>query len=145
MSDKVVLATGVREDESIRRMGYKGREINRKGAQVWVNPIYWWSTAERNDYLSSFQIIRSPVSQELGLSGECMCGAFAHPGELELLRKVDPDLAARFDRLHMEIKDRFPWTWEGRPPAKEGDRPEVGPLCIGCEKSAVVQAELDWN
>lgn len=143
MSDKVLLATGVREDESVRRMGYKGREINRKGAQVWINPIYWWPKAQRDDYLRDFQIVRSPVSRELGLSGECMCGAFAHPGEHELLRKVDPELAARFDRLYAEVCDRFPWQWDGRPPrGRSGDRPEVGPLCVGCEKSAIVQAEM---
>ena len=142
--DKVLLATGVREDESIRRMGYKGREINRNGAQVWVNAIYWWSKAQRDDYLMHNQIIRNPVSRELGISGECMCGAFAQPGEHERLRAVDPELAARFDRLHAEIKHRFPWCWEDRPPrkSKSTNLPNVGPLCIGCEKSAIVQSEL---
>jgi 3'-phosphoadenosine 5'-phosphosulfate sulfotransferase (PAPS reductase)/FAD synthetase len=143
MSDKVLLATGIREDESLIRMGYKGREINRNGAQVWVNPIYWWSRQQRDDYLMENQIRRNPVTDELGISGECMCGAFAHPGELAQLRAVDPELAGRIDALHDEIKDRFPWGWEGRPPRAPKSKPSVAhPLCVGCEKSAVVQAEL---
>lgn len=141
--DKILLATGVREDESIRRMGYKGREINRRGAQVWVSPIYWWPTWQRDQYLMENQIRRNPVTAQLGISGECLCGAFAHPGELERVRAIDPEVAARIDGLHDEIKHRFPWGWEGSPPRSDKrPRREPGPLCIGCEKSAIVQAEL---
>lgn len=140
--DKILLATGVREDESIRRMGYKGREINRRGAQVWVNPIYWWPTWRRDEYLMEHQIRRNPISARLGISGECLCGAFAHPGELERVRAVDPGVAAWIDALHEEVKHRFPWGWEGSPPRSDKRRPLPGPLCIGCEKSAIVQAEL---
>lgn len=142
--DKVLLATGLREDESLRRMGYKDREINRTGAQVWVNPIYWWSRDQRDDYLMRHQLQRNPVSRALGLSGECLCGAYAQPGELERVRQIDPAVAARIDRLHAEVRARFPWGWEGRPPDKEKKKapPEVGPLCIGCEKSVIVQDEL---
>ncbi len=142
-SDKVLIATGIREDESLIRMGYKGREINKKGAQVWVNPIYWWSRQTRDDYLMENQIRRNPVTDELGISGECMCGAFAQPGELDRLRKVDPELAARIDALHEEIKHKFAWGWEGRPPKKPKSSPrDIHPMCIGCEKSAIVQAEM---
>jgi hypothetical protein len=59
------------------------------------------------------------------------------------LRAVDPELAARIDALHEEIKDKFPWGWEGRPPRKpKSVAGAIHPMCIGCEKSAVVQAEL---
>jgi 3'-phosphoadenosine 5'-phosphosulfate sulfotransferase (PAPS reductase)/FAD synthetase len=141
--DKVLLATGIREDESLKRAGYKGGEINRNGAQVWVNPIYWWSKSERDEYLMVNQIRRNPVSDTIGISGECLCGAYAHPGELEKVRTVDPDVAARIDRLHAETKHRFPWDWEGRPPSTENKRPsQVGAMCIGCEKSAIVQEAM---
>lgn len=139
---RVLLATGVREDESIRRMGYKGVEVVRDGAKVWASPLYWWSTEERDTYLMERQILRSPVSRALGISGECLCGAFAQPGELERVRACDPAVAARIDALHEEIKHRFPWGWEGRPPKVPKVRPRVGPMCQGCEKSAVVQEEL---
>lgn len=142
--DRILLATGIRADESIRRMGYKGREINRKGAQVWVNPIYWWSQEYRDDYLMERQVRRNPVSQALGISGECLCGAFAHPGELERVRTIDPEVAERIDRLQEEVAGRFPWGWEGRPPPKDegAPKPSIGALCRGCEKSIIVQDEI---
>lgn len=65
--DKIVLATGIREDESLRRMGYKGAEINTKGAQVWTNPVYWWPRSQRDDYLDEHKIPRNPVSQTIGM------------------------------------------------------------------------------
>jgi 3'-phosphoadenosine 5'-phosphosulfate sulfotransferase (PAPS reductase)/FAD synthetase len=141
-NEKILLAAGIREDESLIRMGYKDMEINRSGAQVWANPIYWWSKAERDQYLMVNQIRRNPVSDTIGISGECLCGAFAQPGELDRVRSVDPDAAARIDRLHQEIKDRFPWTWEQGPPREEKPSGRIGFLCIGCEKSSIVQGEL---
>lgn len=137
--DKVLLVTGIREAESIKRMGYKDMEITRNGAQVWCNPIYWWSNAERDEYLMLNQVPRNPVSDLIGISGECLCGAYAHKGELAKVRSVDPDVADHIERLQAEVRDRFPWGWEGRPPTKCTDRPQVGMMCIGCEKSAVVQ------
>lgn len=142
---RILLATGIREDESLIRSGYKGNEINREGARVWVNPIYWWPKDRRDDYLRDYQLVRNPVSRVLGISDECMCGAYAQPGEHDRLRKVDEALALRFDRLHDETKNRFPWKWEERPPREKESRdalPPVGALCIGCEKSSIVQEEL---
>jgi len=141
-SDRVLFATGVRQDESARRMGYGGQEIRKVKAQIWVNPIYWWTRSDRDRYLDHHSLHRSPISQQLGMSGECLCGAFAHPGELEQVRAVCPEIADRIDALHAEIKDRFPWGWEGRPPKSGPPTGNVGMLCIGCEKSSVVQAAI---
>lgn len=154
LKDKVLIATGLRQDESVRRMGYGGREINTVGAQVWVNAIYWWTKAARDAYRTLHNLPINPIAVKLGMSGECLCGAFAHPGELELVRSVDPETAARIDRLHDEVKDRFPWGWEGRPtpkrkktnyadPIYDEIAGPIGPMCGGCQKSAVVQAELN--
>lgn len=141
--DRILLATGIRHDESVRRMGYGDRQVNRSGAQVWVNPIYWWPKASRDAYIAKHDLPVNPVSQILGMSGECLCGAFAHPGELELVRKACPESAARIERLQIEVAEKFPWGWEGRPPKKpKCEIKPSGPLCAGCEKSAVVKAEL---
>lgn len=42
MRDKVLIASGIRKDESRIRMGYINREINFIGAQMWVNPLFHW-------------------------------------------------------------------------------------------------------
>ena len=37
--DCVLIAAGVRHDESVRRMGYGGQEVNRQGGQLWVTEM----------------------------------------------------------------------------------------------------------
>jgi 3'-phosphoadenosine 5'-phosphosulfate sulfotransferase (PAPS reductase)/FAD synthetase len=144
---QVMIATGIRHDESVIRMGYAGREINKHRAQVWVNPIYWWSKAERDAYNAASGLPKNPVAAELGMSGECGCGAFAQPGELARWRAVDPAFGERIDRLQERVLARgFTWNWEGRPPKGGHDRSQAElfqlPLCIGCEKSAIVQQAM---
>lgn len=147
---KVLIASGVRHDESIIRMGYAGREINTVGAQVWINPLYWWPKEQRDTYNEASGIPENPVTKELGMSGECGCGAFAQPGELARWRAVDPSFGDRIDKLQQKVLERgYTWSWEGRPP-KGGHNPnQFGlfqrPLCVGCEKSAIVQEELIKN
>ncbi len=146
-SAKVLIATGIRHDESLVRMGYSGREINKVRAQIWVNPIYWWPKAQRDAYNAASGMPENPIARQLGMSGECGCGAYAHPGELAQWRAVDPAFGQRIDRLQAEVLARgYTWSWEGRPPAG-GHNPAqqnlFHPLCVGCEKSAVVQAEME--
>lgn len=135
---RVLLATGMRHDESVRRMRYGGREVNRTGSQVWCNPIYWWSQAERDAYIDSIGLKRNPTSQLLGMSGECLCGAFAYKGELDMVRLVCPATAARIESLAITARDAgHNWPWDGRPPrAKRTAKANVTkrPLCVGCEK-----------
>lgn len=137
--DRVILATGIRHDESVRRMRYSGQEVNRKGGQVWCNPIYWWSASQRDDYNAKHSLPINPVSAMLGMSGECLCGAFAHKGEKELVRLVCPETADRIDKLEHEVfAAGFNWGWEGHPPKGGHDKSQQDmfrrPLCVGCEK-----------
>lgn len=144
---KVLIASGIRHDESLIRMGYAGREINTVGSQVWINPLYWWDKEKRDAYNMANGIPENPVTKQLGMSGECGCGAFAHPGELARWRAVDPSFGARIDNLQQRVLQcGFTWSWEGRPPKGGFDKDQLDilhhPLCVGCEKSAIVQAEL---
>lgn len=144
--DRILIASGARHDESLRRMQYATKEINKQGSIIWVNPIYWWSTQERDEFNAANGVPVNPVSQELGMSGECGCGAFAQPGELERWRKVDPSFGERIDRLSAEVLERgFTWSWDGRPPAG-GYNPDQQslfmPFCAGCVKSAIVKEEM---
>lgn len=145
-ADKVLIASGIRHDESLVRMGYAGREINTVGAQVWVNPLYWWTKSQRDAYIVERGLVGNPVTKELGMSGECGCGAFAQPGELKMWRRVDPDFGEYIDRLSDEAMARgFTWAWDGRPPAGGFNKDQVTmfmPMCFGCQKSAVVQKEM---
>jgi 3'-phosphoadenosine 5'-phosphosulfate sulfotransferase (PAPS reductase)/FAD synthetase len=146
-SAKVLIASGIRHDESLIRMGYAGREINTVGAQLWINPLYWWTKKTRDAYNETSGMPENPVTKALGMSGECGCGAFAHRGELDRWRAVDPAFGERIDRLQQGVLERgFTWSWEGRPPKGGHTNNQISlfqrPLCVGCEKSAIVQEEL---
>jgi 3'-phosphoadenosine 5'-phosphosulfate sulfotransferase (PAPS reductase)/FAD synthetase len=133
---RVMLATGIRHDESVRRMRYAGKEVSRTGSQLWVSPLYWWSASKRDAYIKQHNLPINPISAMLGMSGECLCGAFAHKGEKSIVRIADPKTADRIDALEQEALGLgFTWGWEGRPP-KGGRNPAQTwmPLCIGCEK-----------
>lgn len=110
---RVLLISGARAEESRNRMGY-GRlltdpveEAAKKGKKsydnrLWLNLIYSWPKDATRDYAEQHGIGESPVSKRLGMSGECLCGAYAAPGER--------------DRLKMHYPDREEWiTWlEGK-------------------------------
>jgi hypothetical protein len=85
----------------------------------------------------------------LGKSGECMCGAYAHPGDLEALRQVCPELAQRLDALGDDISpspahqmkwdmDEIPENWKleanGQQDAFRGSPDKVQPLCHDCTR-----------
>lgn len=136
--DKVLIATGIYKEESQNRMGYSQRNINFVGSQMWVNPFYWWPKARFMDYLEQHQIRRSPVSELLGMSGECLCGAFAHKGEKALVRIVCPRTAEYIDQLEKDVKSAgHSWGWEEKPPKESSvdEYPDMfRPFCAGCGK-----------
>lgn len=143
----VMLISGVQHDDSRRRMAYAGREINKVGSQLWVNPFYWSSKLERDAYIAVHNLPINPVTKELGMSGECGCGAFAQKGELARWRRVDPSFGTRIDRLSLEVLGKgFTWSWEGHPPPGGFNKDQGAmfmPLCgDSCFKSAVVQEEI---
>lgn len=99
-----MLVTGVRLDESDRRMGHV-EAVVRNRAKVWVAPILNWSTDDKNDYIDREQIHRNPVVANLCMSGECLCGAFANPGEITEIETFYPEAAARIRRLQDRARD----------------------------------------
>lgn len=142
--DKVMLITGIRADESDRRSGYEGREIDFKGAQMWVNPLYWVGLSEFERYRRDFQLRRGPASKMLGMSGECLCGAYASPGELAAIRLLEPETADQIESLERETRAAgHHWRWEEKPPKStpmDGLPDMFRPMCVGCVKRTQVAA-----
>lgn len=138
---KVMIMTGIRKDESQRRMGYGGREVNFVGSQMWVNPLYHRPKSWFMDYIKAHNLPRNPVSVTLGMSGECLCGAFAHKGELAMVRTVCPRTAQRIEDLQERVRAAgHAWGWEEYPPETKVARKAKAskhhhPLCVGCEKT----------
>lgn len=111
---RFALLTGARSGESQRRMG-NSEPIRRDGGQVWVNPINNWSNDLMRLYRGVHDLPENEVSKHLHMSGECLCGAFAKPGELEEIRFFYPHVAARIEGLEAEARaaglKRCQWGW----------------------------------
>lgn len=143
--DRVMLVTGVRSDESVRRMRHVER-IQRDGAQVWAATIWNWSKIDcANFCFKARGFSRNPVVDKMHMSGECRCGAFAKPGELEEWMFWFPEETRWIGELQQKVADAglHAYRWGTRPPrvhreqmalsfGEEWDAMQPGLLCVGC-------------
>lgn len=135
---KVLLITGVRREESTRRMGTV-QEVNAvKGGQIWVAPVLNFTSQDQHDYMVAHDLPKNPVKQKLCMSGECLCGAFAHKGELAEIEYWYPEVGARIRRLEQSVLAAHGRTngWEGADKDFKDNRQAFLPLCTGCEYAA---------
>ncbi len=102
-SDRIMLVTGVRAQESQRRMGHV-EAIQRSGSSVWVSPLTDWSAVDVTTYISELSLLRNPVVDLLHMSGECLCGAFAKPDELAEITLWYPDVGLRIKALEAQAE-----------------------------------------
>lgn len=119
---EIVYITGVRQDESARRkISVKG-EYDKRGRTIWRNPLWDWTNESMDSYRRENELPTNPVSAKLGLSGECLCGAYAKPGELDRIAKHYPEVAQRIKALERRFTEQCAlvgmpsWGWEGKPP-----------------------------
>lgn len=135
---RVLLVSGCRQQESTRRMG-NTQEVQIDGRRIWVAPILDWSKTDTSLCLEHVAQPRSEVVDLIHKSGECLCGAFAKPGELEELN-MWPITRPAYERIKaLQVAVRMNgknWDWGQRPPrkcdAKQLQLP--GPLCHSCYK-----------
>lgn len=137
-SDNVMLLTGIRKDESVRRSGYKYSLLAFTGNILWVNAFYYKEKSWFSSYIRQNDLQQNPVSEILGMSGECLCGAYAHKGEKDLIKIVCPETFSRIENLEKQVKERgFAWGWEDAPPRQKKCKKTNDlfmPFCVGCEK-----------
>lgn len=159
--EPVVLASGCRRSESVRRMGttkpIQRGQPRRDGRldeprRVWVNHIFDWTKTDTMKFRQECGLARNPVSSLICKSGECLCGGFGNEGELEELLMHDLTRPLGNYLLGLEKKVAaagFPWRWHERPPkwwleSRRGANflfemsqyPAPGPMCQGCEERA---------
>jgi len=137
--DRLVLSTGARRIESERRMGHV-QPIRRDGVKLWVNPIHDWTKAQCIDLIAARGARRNPVVELLHMSGECLCGCFAKPQELNEIGLWFPHVKARIDALEEEIRAAGlkACRWGMRPPSSHGhagrdSAGRISELCQQCE------------
>jgi 3'-phosphoadenosine 5'-phosphosulfate sulfotransferase (PAPS reductase)/FAD synthetase len=133
-SERVMFLAGRRRQESQRRMNIP--DLEREGSVIWVSPLVNWSALNITDYLSLHEIKRNEVAQLLHMSGECLCGAFAKPKELDEIALWFPEVARGIHELEEEVRkaghQKCKWGWGA---GGSRDNAMSGPLCSSCEGS----------
>lgn len=124
--DRIMLLTGVRRAESVRRMGTT-QPIRRDGAQVWVAPLIDWTQQDMRDYRLRVGLEQSDVAALIHRSGECNCGAYAAPGEREELRSLWPEWWA--ERM-APLEEATGCCWGER---RDETPSDAGPMCSDCQ------------
>lgn len=128
--ERVVFIAGRRREESARRANIVLHE--RRGSTIWVSPIANWTKLDLNTYRSMFDVPRNPVTDKLHMSGECLCGPFAKPGELDEIRYWYPDVAAEIDSIAADVAAAGHPETLCRWGHGEGRASRVGMLCSSC-------------
>ena len=128
---RVLFITGVRSSESQRRMGHV-QPVQREGNTVWVAPIRDFEHRDIWEHRQEFGLPRNEVVEFLHMSGECLCGAFAKPNELNWLAMFYPDVAERIRRLEKRAHQAGLKSSHWGPQSSRKIREAPGPLCSGC-------------
>jgi 3'-phosphoadenosine 5'-phosphosulfate sulfotransferase (PAPS reductase)/FAD synthetase len=138
----VMFVTGIRRDESSIRAGYN-RDTQKVGGSVWVNPFYWQTKVDFELYRQEFGLPRNPVTDVIGISGECLCGTMGSRSELDLIEKIEPETRRYIESIESRCESLgLPCKWATKPdrPTKcnplqlllFGDEPTFQPACVGC-------------
>jgi 3'-phosphoadenosine 5'-phosphosulfate sulfotransferase (PAPS reductase)/FAD synthetase len=145
--------TGVRKDESDRRMRTISDERQERDRWVWASPIMDWSEEDCEAYIDEHELPKSPVVENIHRSGECYCGAFARRDEeLIDLQAHYPEHANWLLDLEAEVQEEIGtdeeycwWGAGGEPPEnveslmENGDHDSDMVLCKDCQ---LPQAEM---
>lgn len=133
--ERVIFLAGRRREESKRRQGIPEHE--RQGSTVWISPLANWHKLDLIMYRSMWDVPRNLVSDTLHMSGECLCGAFAHEGELDEIAFWFPAAAEDIRRLEAEVaaqgtipEKRCKWGWGAGTDAKPS---KSGAMCQSCD------------
>lgn len=131
--ERVMFIAGRRRAESKRRTNIPVHE--RDGSIIWSSPLVMWTKLDMNTYrLMAGDVPVNPVSDKLHMSGECLCGAFAKPNELDEIRFWFPEMAAEIDQLESEVRaagHKEPFCRWGHGQGKPTEK--TGKLCTSCD------------
>lgn len=107
-SDHPKYYTGVRRDESQRRMKTVTAEHQERDRWTWVAPIMDFTADDIETYIAEHNLPRNPVVENIGRSGECFCGAYAdRVSELVELEKSYPDHAQWIIDLEERVQGKI--------------------------------------
>lgn len=146
---KIIYLSGMRWGETERRFR-NAEAIDPDGSIVWVAPLVHWTDAHMREYRARHRCQQdhehaehrlcapnalplNEVTEHLHMSGECLCGAYAKPDELDEIEFFYPEAAARLKALEAEAAaagiERCLW---GKKVGGAADEGPAGRLCSSC-------------
>jgi 3'-phosphoadenosine 5'-phosphosulfate sulfotransferase (PAPS reductase)/FAD synthetase len=136
--DRIGLVTGIRRQESKRRMAAAlAVPVRREGAQVWLAPILDWSAADCEDFMEQEGLPRNQVVDLLCRSGECLCGALARHSEMQDIETWYPQTAADLHGYEQLARDNghLEDVWAGKLGRVNRQQMRL-PMCFSCEATS---------
>lgn len=128
---RVIFIGGRRRQESRKRMSLGF--LDRDGSIINVSPIINWTHLDMTTYrLIHDDVPINGMSVKLGMSGECLCGANAKPGELDRVREHAPAVAMQIDSLASKARENgvaAPFDQWGHGQGKPIENPKCGDGC----------------
>lgn len=97
--DHIMLITGVRKQESMRRLETVTAPIVKRKSKIWVAPMWNWSREERDQYIADNNLPRNPIKPLIHVSGDCLCG--------RMLIRANLNYCTSFSRLNMNGSRRY--------------------------------------
>lgn len=136
------LYTGVRKDESRRRMGHVDQKHEGKMFD-WYAPIFDKSNEWVEEYRQKHDLPENPAHKKIHRSGDCFCGAYAkRDEELIDLQAHYPEMYEELMEIEEEVQDSLgasnPHAWWGHKGKDEFELHEdmetvgEGILCSSC-------------
>jgi len=148
-SSKICFVSGVRRKESQRRMVSVGTEAITTGLKnpspriVWANPLMNWDDQDKLEYMAAHDLPTNEIAKKLCMSGECLCGAFAKPGELAEIKAVAPEAYEQIKALEKEVEQagqkRCKWGTKVTDTFQYDPDQMMLPLCVDCEAKMEVE------
>lgn len=147
---KIIYLGGMRWGETERRFR-NAEAIDPDGSIVWVSPIVHWTDAHMREYRARHRCQQdhehakhrlcfdralplNEVTEHIHMSGECLCGAYAKPGELDEIEFFYPEATKPLRDLQREAEAAgIPaCRWGQKPPGEANGTSPAGRLCSSC-------------
>ncbi|MFE7566886.1 phosphoadenosine phosphosulfate reductase family protein [Streptomyces sp. NPDC057539] len=146
---KVIYLGGMRWGESEKRFR-NAEAIDPDGSIVWVSPLVHWTDAHMREYRARHRCQQdhehaehrlcfdralplNEVTEHIHMSGECLCGAYAKPGELDEIEFFYPEVADRLKALEAEAEQAgIKYCRWGQKNGGTDSATAAGRLCSSC-------------
>lgn len=99
--------SGVRKKESMIRNKfrlYTKKPLDSYGRLKFLKPFLYKNGTQLWQYFNEYLLKKTPVYEWLNKSGECECGSFTEPWELQMLKKYCPFIYDTIKWLEIQIK-----------------------------------------